>query len=885
MAQNKWYNLSIDEVLALFQTNQETGLTQKQADQNQARYGFNQMTAKKGKSPLLRFWLQIHQPLIYVLIISATIALYFKEYVDAFVIYGVVIVNAIMGFIQEDKALKALNSLSKSIVVRTRVIRDGEVIETDAKELVPGDIVLIRSGEKVPADLRLLQVHDLKIDESALTGESVPVLKTTEKLSENTLLADRKNMAFASTLVTFGQAKAIVVETGDHSQIGQISKMIHNATELKTPLTEKIESFSQKLLWFIVCLSVLAFIVGFYKGLPFVDTFMSAIAMAVAAIPEGLPAALTIILAIGVNRMSKRHAIVRKLPAVETLGSTSIICSDKTGTLTENKMTVQKIVSAGQEYTVSGNGYSLKGTIDPQDDNQALLFCLKTGVLCNEAQLKTNGVQGDPTEIALLVSAEKKGIKIKELRSRIKPLDEIPFESDYQYMAVLGSDKTLYVKGAPEAILPYCSYQMSATGELIPLKTKEILKTMETMASKGLRVLGFAIKQNISVNKISHADVQTNLIFVGLQAMIDPPRPEAIKAIAACHSAGIMIKMITGDHIVTAKAIAQQMNLHGKAHNVEPTVMNGSEIAQMNDAELRKIAPKIDVFARVSPEDKLRLVKAFQKNKNIVAMTGDGVNDAPALKQANIGIAMGQNGTDVAKEAADIVLLDDNFATIESAVEEGRCVFDNLIKFILWTLPISFAEAFIVMLAIFFGLTSPISPVQILWINMVTTILLGAMFSFEPVEEGIMSRPPRKHNIPIITKPLLTRMILITTLITILSFIAYEIVADQNYNIKMGRTLVVNAIVIMGIFLMFACRSWDKSIFKTGFKGNPWMILGALSMIVLQLLFTYTELMQKFFQTVSLPIHTWVIAIGCGILITFMIEIEKWVLRHFLKIS
>lgn len=879
-----WYNLASDEVLNYFNTDKNKGLSSEDVKKNRELYGSNIISSAKRQSAFVRFFLQIHQPLIYVLIISASIALYLGEYVDASVIYGVVLVNAFMGFFQEDKALKSLENLTKSITVQAHIIRDNNVMIVNAQELVPGDLVIIRSGEKVPADLRLIQVHDLKIDESALTGESVPVEKNAIILPKNTLLADQTNMVFASTLITFGQAKAIVVETGNNSEIGKISKMIADAKDLKTPLTEKIEQFSGKLLWLIVFLSALSFAVGMYKGLSFTETFMSAIAMAVAAIPEGLPAAVTIILAIGVNRMSKRKAIVRKLPAVETLGSTSIICSDKTGTLTENRMTVQKIFAANQEFSISGNGYDLVGCITPNEKNQALEQCLITGALCNDANLTcVNGIcstEGDPTEIALLVSALKKGYDFKVLREAVPCQDEIPFESDYQYMACLCNNSTIYVKGATEAILPFCTHVMNADGQIIKIDKKAILDKMEEFASHGLRVLGFAQKVKFYNEKLTHADVQNDLVFLGVQAMIDPPRSEAARAIDACHTAGIKVKMITGDHVVTAKAIAAKMNLHGKGEKFEPIVLNGSEISKLSDEELKNCVCNIDVFARVTPEDKLRLVKAMQQNNNIVAMTGDGVNDAPALKQANIGIAMGQNGTDVAKDAAAIVLLDDNFATIEAAVEEGRCVFDNLIKFILWTLPTSFAEALIVMLAIFFNLTIPISPVQILWINMVTTILLGIMFSFEPKEKDIMLRKPRHPEAKIITKPILFRILMVMSLMTALCFAAFEMVIRDGGSIATGRTLVVNVIVFTGILFMFSCRSWSKSIFTTGLKGNHPMLFGAIGMVLLQLVFTYTHVFELFFQTQPLNLKQWCIVIISAVIVVIAIEIEKIFVRR-----
>lgn len=885
MENMNWYHLSAEKVMDALSADKNKGLSLDAVKKRQEEFGANVITLKKGKSAFKRFMLQIHQPLIYVLILSATIALFLGEIVDASVIYAVVLINAIMGFVQEDKALKDLERLTRTIEVHTHVIRGNEVFEINATELVPGDIVLLRSGEKVPADMRLIQVTDLKIDESALTGESVPVQKNATLLPESTLLADRDNMVYASTLATFGVAKAVVVETGNHTEIGKISQMISNATDLKTPLTEKIEQFSSKLLWLIVGMSVLAFAVGMFKKLPMVDTFMSAVAMAVAAIPEGLPAAVTIILSIGVNRMLKRKAIVRKLPAVETLGSTSIICSDKTGTLTENKMTVQKIVAGRETFDVSGNGYILKGDITPIAKNKALDMCLTVGALCNTARLTDKGgVEGDPTEIALLVSAMKKGIDYRALHATKACLHEIPFEAAYQYMACLHDDKTIYIKGATEAILPFCTRAMDKEGNIVPIDKDGILKTMEKMASEGLRVLGFAIKTEVNEKKISHTDVQNNLIFVGLQAMIDPPRVEAIRAIATCHQAGIGVKMITGDHLVTARAIAAQMNLHGKGKDVLPTVMNGAEITKATDEELFHLAPDIDVFARVTPEDKLRLVKALQKQGNIVAMTGDGVNDAPALKQANIGIAMGQNGTDVAKDAAAIVLMDDNFATIESAIEEGRGVFDNLIKFILWTLPISFAEALVVMLAIFFNLIVPISPVQILWINMVTTILLGVTFSFEPIEKGIMKRKPRKPTDPVLTRGVLYRILSVMTLMTILSFAAFAVAAWDDDSVAYARTLVVNTIVMMGIVFMFVCRSFEKSIFTTGIGGNKYMIWGALTMMGLQLIFTYTWPFQKAFKTVPLDLLDWGVVALCGLLVGAMVETEKYIVRRMRKI-
>src|SRR3989338_7963780 len=694
-----WHSLAADEVIKRLEVDVSVGLSSDEVKKRRERYGLNRITPKKGMPLWMRFLLQFHQPLIYILLAATLTTLFLKEWVDASVIFGVVLINAIVGFLQEAKALKALEALSRSMTSSVSVLRDGKEQHISSTELVPGDVVMIASGDKITADMRLIYSRDLQTNESPLTGESVPVEKQIKPLDEKTVLADRLNMLYASTFVTYGRGKAIVIATGDATEVGRISELITTAEDLETPLTLKIASFSKYLLFIILGLAALTFVVGVLRGESAAEMFMAAIALAVGAIPEGLPAAVTITLAIGVARMAKRHAIIRKLPAVETLGSTGVICSDKTGTLTENQMTVQEIFSAGQAYQVSGVGYSFEGAIQElsrksgEISSVALKECLTAGLLCNDSRIvERQGllqVEGDPTEAALIVSANKGKSLFPEGMPALPRKDSIPFESEYQYMATFhilpNGDGIVYLKGSVEKILAKCVNYLDENGDIRPLKRALIEHQIEIMAAKGLRVLAFA-RGSISSQKdrINHDDITESLTFLGLQGMIDPPRKEAIEAVRRCHSAGILVKMITGDHVLTAKAIAEQLNLKsrlGEEESVKGLVaLSGSELENMNDEELQESVNRVSVFARVTPEQKLRLVKALQTRGYIVAMTGDGVNDAPALKQANIGVAMGRTGTEVAKEAADMVLTDDNFASIEAAVEEGRCVFDNLKK-------------------------------------------------------------------------------------------------------------------------------------------------------------------------------------------------------------
>ena len=896
-----WHSLSSEEIISTFESHESNGLTGQAATERLERSGPNELTTAQGQGPVIRFLLQFKQPLVIILLAAALITLILAEYVDAGVIFAVVLVNAVIGFVQESRAMKAIEALARAMTSEATVMRDGEKKRIPAVQLVPGDLVLLQSGDKVPADMRLIGTRELQIDESALTGESVPVQKETGVLEEDLAIGDRRNMAYSSTLVTYGGGRGVVIATGDNTEIGRINQLIAAADVLETPLTRKIHQFSSILLYAILAMAALTFVVGILRGQDLVEMFMASVALAVGAIPEGLPAAITITLAIGVSRMARRNAIIRKLPAVETLGSTMVICSDKTGTLTQNQMTVQDIVAGGPRYTVSGIGYAVEGEISAIDDavdpvaNQALAALLKAGLLCNDASLKKEGgnwrVEGDPTEGALIVSAMKAGYEPRKLEQEMPRLDTIPFESARQYMATLhdqgpGKPRLLYVKGSIESICVECATILGPDGEPDVPGPDAVVHWVESMADKGLRVLAFAQKElPPDTTRITHDDVAEGLHFLGLQGMIDPPRPEAIEAVAACQAAGIRVKMITGDHAVTAGAIARQMGLCGDScsyHTRE--VLTGREIAELDQDRLVETADATAVFARVSPEQKLRLVEALQKKDYVVAMTGDGVNDAPALRQADIGVAMGLAGTEVSKESADMILTDDNFATIKAAVEEGRGVFDNLIKFITWTLPTNGGEGLVILTAILLGTRLPILPLQILWINMTTALLLGLMLAFEPKEAGIMSRPPRDPSMPILTAPLIRRIAMVSLLLVIGAFGLFKLeLVLMGDNEALARTLAVNVFVFGEMFYLFNCRSMTDPVWKLGLFSNPLLWAGVGVMTLLQLLYTYLPLLNTVFQSAPMGLKEWGMVLTSSLVIYVVVEIEKRISRSRLS--
>ncbi len=890
-----WHNRTPEEVALRLKTDLAHGLVSSKVARRRERFGANLLSPKRGKPAWRRFLLQFHQPLIYILIASGTVTLFLREWVDAGVIFGVVLVNAAIGYIQESKAEDAIAALARMAAGSATVIRDGVKGAIPAAELVPGDIVLLAPGDKVPADLRLFRVRELAIDEAALTGESLPVQKQSAPLELDAVLAERANMAYAGTLVTGGQGAGIVAATGDRSETGRISRLIAAAPDLSTPLTRKMEHFSAVMLYVILGLAAFTFAVGAWRGEPAVEMFMAAVALAVGAIPEGLPAAITITLAIGVSRMAKRRAIIRKLPAVETLGGATVICSDKTGTLTENQMTVQEIHAGGLDYAVSGSGYAAVGEISREGmvvaPRGALLGCLMAGVLCNDAVLSGGGdgreVAGDPTEGALLVAAEKGGLDPARLRVAFSRRDELPFESRTQLMATLhgmpDGGQVLYVKGALEKVLERCRDMLGQDGEIAALDAETIEGQALAMAARGLRVLALAKGQfhdgAHGGARLEHAHLDGGLTFLGLQGMIDPPRPEALTAVAACRSAGIAVKMITGDHAVTAAALAAQFGLAGE--NGAPP-LTGREIAALSDEELRDAVSHAAVFARVEPEQKLRLVRALQAGGQIVAMTGDGVNDAPALKQADIGIAMGRSGTEVAKEAAAMLLTDDNFASIEAAVEEGRGVFDNLVKFIAWTLPTNFGMGFVIVAAVLQGVTLPITPLQILWINMTTAVLLGLMLAFEPVGGDVMRRPPRRPEAPILTKALAWRVLLVGILLLAGAFGLFTAALQAGAAVEQARTVAANVFVMGELFYLFNCRSMRDSPFAGGvapFFSNAWLWGGVALMIVLQLLFTYAPPMNRLFATAPITLADWGRIVAFGLTVFVVIEAEKGLRR------
>ncbi len=883
------HDLPAHEAVLILETDREAGLKEAEVARRLERVGPNSLPRVAPAGPLRRFGRQFHHPLIYILLAAAAVTALIGQTVDASVILAVVLINTFTGFVQEGRAERALEALAAMAAPEATVIRGGERRRVDSAMIVPGDLVALAAGDAVPADMRLLTIRELYVDEAALTGESLPAAKTDAVLSTETAVADRSNMAFAATLVTRGEGTGVVVATGAETQIGLIHRLVGSGPEIATPLTRKMATFSQLLMWVILGLAGAAYLVGLAQGESPEELLIAAAALAVGAIPEGLPAALTITLAIGVSRMAKRSAVVRQLPAVEALGSTTVICSDKTGTLTENKMTVQEIVAGGARYEVTGAGYEPKGAITPEPGGvggQALLSCLEAGALCNDSSLTERDgdwdLVGDPTEAALLVSARKGGLVPDEILTREPRVDAIPFEAERQYMATVhehaGGGRMVYVKGAVERVLSLCRGALGPDGELAVLDDRWAEAEAERLGADGLRVLAFARAELPGHGPLEPAELEGSLIFLGLQGMLDPPRPEAIAAVASCRTAGIKVKMITGDHVATATTIARRIGLTTTEEDgCGPEAMTGAEIERCSEAELDELVGSVTVFARVAPEQKLRLVEALRRCGEIVAMTGDGVNDAPALKQADIGVAMGATGTEVARESADIVLTDDNFASIEAAVEEGRRTLDNLTKFIVWTLPTNMAEGLLILVAITFALTLPILPVQILWINMTTAGALGLMLAFEQAEPGIMERPPREPSRPLLTGELVVRILFVSALLLGGAFGLFEWAQSSGMSDAEARTVAVNLFVAGELFYLLNCRSLERSSFRIGFFSNRWVTVGVLAAVLLQALFTYLPAMNSLFHSAPIDAGAWLRILAVGFAVWALVGLEKWI--------
>ncbi|MEN9250121.1 MAG: cation-transporting P-type ATPase [Gloeomargarita sp. GMQP_bins_120] len=872
-----FHALDVQQVLAYWQTEATVGLPAEEVARRYEQYGPNELPEQRRTPAWLKFLQQFHQPLLYILLVAGLVKAFLRSWLNALVIWGVTVINAVISYIQETQAEGAIASLAKVVTTETTVLRDGQRLQVPARELVPGDIVFLHSGDKVPADMRLLAVRNLQVDESALTGESVPVTKTVETLPAETPLAERRNMAYAGSLVTFGQGQGVVVATGTATEVGQIARSMQERVSLSTPLTRKFAAFSHTILYVVLGLAAFTFAVGAGRGKDWVEMFEAAVALAVSAIPEGLPAVVTVTLAIGVNRMAQRHAIIRKLPAVEALGSATVICSDKTGTLTENQMTVQAVVVGDQEFHVTGSGYSPKGEIctaagEPLKDlPPGLRACLVAGVLCNDSRLEQREgdwrVVGDPTEGALLAVAEKAGLSQAGLTADYPRLDAIPFESDYQYMATLndGQPRLIYVKGAVEVVLARCRQAMNLQGELVPLEVESIRAAVERLAENGLRVLAFAQKTAAPhQHSLDHEDIAEGLVFLGLQGMIDPPRPEAIVAVHHCQTAGIQVKMITGDHVTTARAIAQRMGIQ-TAEGV--VAFTGAELAAMDSATFTDAALRGSVFARVAPSQKLQLVEALQSRGHIVAMTGDGVNDAPALRQADIGIAMGKGGTEVAREAADMLLTDDNFASIAAAVEEGRTVYQNLRKAIAFLLPVNGGESMTILISALLLRDLPILSLQVLWLNMINSITMTVPLAFEPKPPGVMEQPPRNPDQPLLTPKLIQRILLVSAFNWVLIFGMFEWVKGGTGNLALARTMAIQALVAARIIYLISLSQFGLSLgeFLRGktrqITPAPTVFLGIAVAVLLQILFSQWPLMNTLFATAPLSGWEWLICL------------------------
>jgi len=884
---NRWHDRSVDATLKILDVDVE-GLSTFEVKKRQSQYGMNALEISKGRSTLVRFLMHFHHVLIYFLLFSAAITLFLDHLVDTAVIIAVAVANAVIGFIQEGKAEKAMESIRQMLTPHANVIRDGQRLNVLSYEVVPGDIVLLEAGDKVPADIRLIQARNISVEEAILTGESVPTQKGIDPVAVDVPVGDRTCMLFSGTLVNTGAAKGVVVATGAATEIGQVGTLLSTVETITTPMVEQMGVFAKWLTFLILVVSSLLLLYGYFVSkMDFADLFMAVVGLSVAAIPEGLPAITTITLSIGVRAMARRHVIVRRLPTIETLGSVSVICTDKTGTLTRNEMMVASLVTQGYSLQVTGVGYKPEGEIlngDAllSDTQQAAIAELSVAsIVCNDADiLERDGVwavEGDPMEGALLAFAGKVvDVEIGQTRSSWKRVDSIPFDARHRFMATLNRNDSgqslVFVKGAPEQIISMCTNQRAGNSSIEPLDAPYWIDQADVLSQHGQRILAFAIKDiGSEQSKLDFADVEKGLTLLGIVGLIDPPRPESIKAIMQCHDAGIRVKMITGDHAGTAAAIAKQIGLQNAN-----SVLTGADIDALDDLQLKTAVMDTDVFARTSPEHKLRLVMALQSNGLAVAMTGDGVNDAPALKRADAGIAMGQKGSEAAKEAADLVLTDDNFASIVAAVREGRTVYDNIKKVISWTLPTNAGEAAVIIFALLAGTSMPVTPVQILWINLMTAVTLGLALAFEPTEEKTMRRPPRPRGEALINGTLVWHIIFVSLLFLAGVMGIYSYAIAQGYSEALAQTFSVNTLVVMEIAHLFFIRNiYGASLTWESVKGTKavWITVGIIT--VAQFAITYIPFLQGIFGTEAIAFKDGLLIIGVGVILFFIIEVEK----------
>lgn len=885
-ANDSWHESSVDAVLCILDADPD-GLAQDEAEKRLASHGPNRLPESAKRSVLVRFVIHFHNILIYVLLACAVVTMALGHIVDTLVILAVVIANAVIGFIQEGKAEKAMHAIRQMLALKASVLRNGARQSVAGDELVPGDIVLLEAGDKIPADMRLLRAHGLQVQEAILTGESVPVEKHVEIVSGNASLGDRTCMAYSSTLVTSGIGRGVVVSTGANTEIGRISGMLAKVEMLTTPLVRQMNVFARWLTILILLIATFLLLFGYFVDhFKFVEMFMAVVGLSVAAIPEGLPAVLTITLAVGVQAMARRNAIVRRLPAIETLGSVSVICTDKTGTLTRNEMMVASVVTPAHVFSVGGSGYEPNGIVTLSEaavntqEHSILEELGRAAVLCNDAFLheRENSwiVEGDPMEGALLALSGKVGVDFEREQEEWARADAIPFDAKHRFMATLNHDRQnnacAFVKGAPEQILEMCTKHRTVSGGAETIDTDYWYREAENIAALGQRVLAFAVKPMQPKHPaLAFDDVKDALVLIGLVGLIDPPRPEAIDAVSECHGAGIRVKMITGDHSGTAAAIGRQIGLQNS-----DAVITGADLEGMDDARLISIVADTDIFARTNPEQKLRLVMALQAKGMTVAMTGDGVNDAPALKRADAGIAMGLKGSEAAKEAAELVLADDNFASIVAAVREGRTVYDNIKKVISWTLPTNAGEAMTIIVALLLGMTLPITPVQILWINLVTAVTLGMALAFEPTEADTMRRPPRHRNEPLLTGALGWHIIFVSTLFLCGVFGMYAYSIDRGYSVDLARTIALNTLVVMEIFHLFFIRNiYGTSLTWKAARGTKVIWLTVLCVATAQLAITYLPPLQSVFATEAIQFFDGMLIIGVGVALFVIIETEK----------